>query len=153
MDTKNSEFVKGVRDTLPLAVGAIPAGIIFGALSCRAGLSANCTMGMSLMVFNWPSQFIAIGLVAAGTAWPIIVLTTFVANLRLLLYSATLLPYIQKLPRYWRAFLGTGITDPVFWCRWVIGAKKAIAPASTGTNSVQWCSCTRSGTYAQRSVL
>jgi 4-azaleucine resistance transporter AzlC len=123
MDTRKKEFFRGARDTLPLIIGAIPFGIIFGTLSAGAGLSIAGTLGMSVFVFAGSSQFIAMGMVAAGTAWPMIVLTTFVVNFRHLLYSATLLPYLQKLPRRWQALLAFGLTDETFvvavgrWCR------------------------------------
>jgi 4-azaleucine resistance transporter AzlC len=111
---RQSEFWKGVRDTLPLVIGAIPFGIIFGTLSSQTGLSAAGTIGMSLFVFAGASQFIATGLVGAGTVWPMIVLTTFVVNFRHLLYTATLLPNLKKLPGYWQAILAFGLTDETF---------------------------------------
>jgi branched chain amino acid efflux pump len=122
MQTRKTEFFRGARDTLPLVIGAVPFGIIFGTLSAGAGLSVAGTLGMSLFVFAGSSQFIALGMLAAGTTWPMIVLTTFVVNFRHLLYTATLLPYLQKLPRRWQALLAFGLTDETFvvsvgrWC-------------------------------------
>jgi 4-azaleucine resistance transporter AzlC len=69
---------------------------------------------MSLLVFAGSAQFIAMGLVAAGTAWPMIVLTTLVVNFRHLLYTATLLPHLQRLPRRWQMALAFGLTDETF---------------------------------------
>jgi len=112
--TRVNEFWRGFRDTLPLVIGAIPFGIIFGTLSGGAGLSAWGAMGMSLFVFAGSSQFIAMGLVGAGTLWPMIVLTTFVVNFRHLLYTATLLPYLKRLPGGWQALLAFGLTDETF---------------------------------------
>jgi len=112
--TRRREFCKGARDTLPLVIGAVPFGIIFGTLSCGAGLSAAGTLGMSLFVFAGSSQFIAMGLVGAGTMWPMIVLTTFVVNFRHLLYTATLLDYLKTLPRRWQVVLTFGLTDETF---------------------------------------
>lgn len=112
--TRRTEFFTGARDTLPLVIGAIPFGIIFGTLSGSAGLSAAATMGMSLFVFAGSAQFIAMGLVAAGTAWPMIILATFVVNFRHLLYTATLLPHLERLPRRWQVPLAFGLTDETF---------------------------------------
>ena len=113
-ESRRSEFWRGVRDTLPLVIGAIPFGIIFGTLSSKTGLSAAGTIGMSLFVFAGSSQFIATGLVGAGTAWPMIVLTTFVVNFRHLLYTATLLPNLKQLPKIWQVILAFGLTDETF---------------------------------------
>ena len=64
------EFIKGARDTIPLILGAIPFGIIFGTLASGTGLSFWAAMAMSLFVFAGSAQFIAIGVAgsAAGTA-------------------------------------------------------------------------------------
>lgn len=112
--TRSSEFMKGIRDTLPLVIGAVPFGIIFGTLSTGAGLPVAATMGMSLVVFAGSAQFIAMGLVGAGTMWPMIVLTTFVVNFRHLLYTAALLDHLKRLPRKWQALLAFGLTDETF---------------------------------------
>ena len=66
MSTPKSEFLAGFRDTLPLIVGAIPFGILFGALAITAGLSVWATLGLSLIVFAGSSQFIAATLVSQG---------------------------------------------------------------------------------------
>ena len=106
-----SELLAGARDTFPLIVGAIPFGLIFGTLAISSGLSFAATMAMSAIVFAGSAQFIAVGLVMAGTGWPIIVLTTFVVNLRHALYSATLAPYIKKLPQRWQIPMAFWLTD------------------------------------------
>jgi len=114
MESRSGAFFKGARDTLPLVIGAVPFGIVFGTLSGGAGLSVAATVGMSVFVFAGSSQFIALGLVAAGTAWPLIVLTTAVVNFRHLLYTATLLPFLKPLPARWQAVLTFGLTDETF---------------------------------------
>ncbi|MBF0259646.1 MAG: AzlC family ABC transporter permease [Desulfamplus sp.] len=95
-------------------VGAIPFGIIFGTLAATAGLSFAATIGMSMFVFAGSAQFISISLVSAGTAWPIIVLTTFVVNLRHMLYGATMVPFYKQLSQPWKIFLAFGLTDETF---------------------------------------
>lgn len=109
-----SEFVAGARDIIPLVVGAIPFGIIFGTLSGESGLSFGGTLAMSVFVFAGSAQFIALGLMAAGTGWAMIVLTTFVVNLRHLLYGATMLPYYRRLPKSWQMLLSFWLTDEAF---------------------------------------
>jgi 4-azaleucine resistance transporter AzlC len=109
-----TEFFAGIRDTFPLVVGAAPFGIIFGTVAGTAGLSFWAAMGMSLFVFAGASQFIGAGLIATGTAWPIIVITTFVVNLRHLLYGASMVPYYKKLSHYWKIVLSFGLTDETF---------------------------------------
>ena len=109
-----NEFFSGIRDTFPLMLGAFPFGMIYGTLAMTAGLSKGATMAMSAFVFAGSSQFIAVGLVAAHAPVAIIILTTFIVNLRHMLYSATLLPFLKALPRKWRVALAFWLTDETF---------------------------------------
>ncbi|WP_232364210.1 AzlC family ABC transporter permease [Desulforapulum autotrophicum] len=109
-----SMFFEGAKDTFPLIVGAIPFGIIFGTLAATAGISFGATIGLSMFVFAGASQFVCVGLVAAGTAWPMIVLTTFVVNLRHMLYGATMVPFYKNLNPLWKIVLSFGLTDETF---------------------------------------
>jgi 4-azaleucine resistance transporter AzlC len=120
VSSAHAEFWAGARDTFPLIVGAMPFGIIFGALAMANGLSFATTAAMSAFVFAGSAQFITIGLLAAGTSWPFVVLTTFVVNLRHVLYSATLAPYVKRLSQRWQIPLAFWLTDETF----VIAAKR-----------------------------
>ena len=111
MNTARQEFSGGCKDTLPLILGAIPFGIIFGALATSAGLSIWATLGLSLFVFAGSAQFVAAGLVAQGTGIGLIIFTTFIVNLRHGLYSASLGPYMKHLSQRWLLPLGFWLTD------------------------------------------
>lgn len=108
-----SELLAGARAIFPLVVGAVPFGIIFGTLAAGS-LSFVGTLAMSIFVFAGSSQFIAIGLIASGTAAPLILLTTIVVNLRHLLYAVSLVPHLQKLSPVWKLVLGFWLTDEGF---------------------------------------
>ncbi|WP_312225018.1 AzlC family ABC transporter permease [Stutzerimonas nitrititolerans] len=112
--SRSQEFLHGCRDILPLIVGAIPFGIIFGTLAVGAGLSAWQTMGMSLLVFAGSAQFIAVTLITGGVGALVVFLTTFVVNLRHALYSAAMQPFVRHLPSRWRVPLAFWLTDEAF---------------------------------------
>lgn len=112
--SRMSEFWAGVKATIPLEFGAIPFGIIFGALAVNSGLSPAATQAMSAFVFAGSAQFIAAGLVATGTNTLVIILTTLVVNLRHMLYAATLAPYMKGLSQRWLLPLGFWLTDESF---------------------------------------
>lgn len=112
--TARATFFDGAKDTIPLIVGAIPFGIIFGTLSSASGLSPWGALAMSAFVFAGSAQFIALGLLASGSGIPIIILTTFVVNLRHLLYSAGLLPHVKHLPQRWLVPMAFWLTDETF---------------------------------------
>jgi 4-azaleucine resistance transporter AzlC len=112
--SRRSEFVAGMKATFPLVVGAIPFGIIFGAVAVNAGISSWTAAAMSAFVFAGASQFVAAGLVASSAGLLIIIVTTFVVNLRHSLYSVTLAPFMRHLPQRWLLLLGFTLTDETF---------------------------------------
>ena len=112
--TRSQEFTQGARDMLPMLLGAIPFGIIFGSLAGAAGLSVGQTIGMSLLVFAGSAQFIALSLLGAGVGLAVLLLTTVVVNLRHALYSASLQPFVRHLPARWRVPLAFWLTDEAY---------------------------------------
>jgi branched chain amino acid efflux pump len=114
LSTRKQEFLSGARNTFPLLLGAFPFGLIYGTLAITSGLSTAAAMAMSALVFAGSAQFIAVGLVSAQAPVVIIILTTFIVNLRHMLYSATLLPYLKNLPQKWRIPLAFWLTDETF---------------------------------------
>ena len=107
--------VDGVRAGIPIAVGYLPIAIAFGLLARSAGVAAEAAILMSLIVFAGASQFVGINLLALGTVYGEIVLTTFLLNLRHFLMSASLAHRLEEgTGRIWRAILSFGITDETF---------------------------------------
>lgn len=112
--SSRSELIAGVVDQLPILLGVIPFGLIFGALAIRIGIPPLLAQGFSLFIFAGSSQFIAAGMVADGTPAIVVVLTIMVVNLRHMLYSANLAPYLSKLSRSWKLVLSWLLTDEAF---------------------------------------
>lgn len=112
--TRWGELWAGARATAPLVVGAIPFGILFGALAVSTGLTTAAAMGMSALVYAGSAQFIAAGLVASGGGVGVIVLTTLVVNLRHALYAASLAPFMRHLPQVWLATIAFWLTDETY---------------------------------------
>ncbi len=112
--TRGQEFRAGALATVPLELGAIPFAILYGAVAVNNGLSGWATAAMSAFVFAGSAQLISVGMVASGVGVAMIVLTTFVVNLRHALYSATLAPHMRHLPQRWLAPLAFWLTDESF---------------------------------------
>lgn len=109
-----SSFAAGARDTLPMMIGAAPFGMIFGTLAGAGPLAVWQGQLMSLSIFAGSSQFIGIGLIAGHAGMLVIWFTTFIVNLRHMLYAAALLPQVARLPAHWRWTLGFLMTDETF---------------------------------------
>lgn len=69
---------------------------------------------MSIFVFAGSAQFIVLALIAVQAPLEVILLTTFVVNLRHLLYATALVPHIGHLPLSLRTLLAFGLTDETF---------------------------------------
>jgi 4-azaleucine resistance transporter AzlC len=114
MRSRQSEFWGGARAQLPILLGTSPFGMIYGVLAIKAGLPVPVALGMSMIVFAGSSQFIAAQLFMGGTPGIVIVLTTFVVNLRHMLYSASMAPYVRHLSAAWKYLLAFLLTDEAY---------------------------------------
>ncbi len=109
-----TRFWAGVRAQLPILLGVTPFGMIYGITAVEAGMPPLTAIAMSMIVFAGSSQFIAAELVARATPGPVIVLTTLIVNLRHMLYSASIMPYVRHLSRPWKFLLAFLMTDEVY---------------------------------------
>ncbi|MHB9031754.1 MAG: AzlC family ABC transporter permease [Anaerolineae bacterium] len=114
MDLKTKSFWSGALGVVPLLVGVVPFGLIYGALARGAGLSTASAQAMSSIVFAGSAQFISTSLIRDATPGAIIVLTIAAVNLRHMLYSASVAPYIEHLPMRWKAVLSYLLTDEAY---------------------------------------
>jgi 4-azaleucine resistance transporter AzlC len=110
----DKDFFAGARGSLPILIGVIPFAMITGVAAVSVGLTFSETMGMSVVVFAGASQLVVFQLMGAGSPWLIMVLTAWVINLRFTMYSATLAPYLQKLPTWQKAALAYMLSDQAF---------------------------------------
>ena len=114
MSEARKAFWEGVRAELPLLIGVFPFGMIYGALALNAGLSTFASQMMSSIVFAGSSQFVTAQLVHDSAPGFVIVLTIAVINLRHMLYSASLAPYLKDLSLKWKALLSYLLTDEAY---------------------------------------
>jgi 4-azaleucine resistance transporter AzlC len=113
-EERTVEFLHGLRDQLPILLGVVPFGLIFGALARNAGIPALESQAFSLLIFAGSAQFIATGLVVEATPAVVVVLTILLINLRHMLYSATMAPHLQRLNLRWKIALSWLLTDEAF---------------------------------------
>lgn len=108
------EFLSGVKDELPILVGVIPFGMIYGILALGAGMSTTEAQAMSAVVFAGSAQFMLVQMAGVGTPAFVMILTGFVINLRHALYSASVAPYMRQLSTPWKALLAYLLTDEAY---------------------------------------
>jgi len=108
------QLLDGARAVAPLLLGTAPFGVIYGVLAIQSGLPVLLAQAMSLIVFAGSAQFIAAPLIGAGASGLVIVLTTFIVNLRHALYSASLAPHLRELPSAWKWLLSYLLVDEAY---------------------------------------
>ncbi len=114
MRTVHSEFWLGAKAELPLLVGVLPFGMIFGVLALGAGIPPAATQAMSAVIFAGSAQFVVAQLVGLGAPGLVIMLTGVVVNLRHALYSASVAPYLRSLHPVWKWLLAYLLTDEAY---------------------------------------
>jgi 4-azaleucine resistance transporter AzlC len=114
MSEPRKKFLEGVRSELPLLIGVFPFGMIYGALAINAGLSTTAAQLMSSILFAGSSQFITAQLTHDAAPVFVIILTIAVVNVRHMLYSASLAPYLKDLSTKWKVLLSYLLTDEAY---------------------------------------
>ena len=130
MSEAKKEFWNGVRAEFPLLIGVFPFGMIYGALALNAGLSTSASQMMSSIVFAGSSQFVTAQLVHDAAPALVIIVTIAVVNLRHMLYSASLAPYLHDLSLRWKALLSYLLTDEAYAPTIIKYEKDGIKPFS-----------------------
>ncbi|MCA9961558.1 MAG: AzlC family ABC transporter permease, partial [Anaerolineales bacterium] len=114
MTTPRSELLAGIKAELPIALGVMPSGLIYGVLALAAGIPPAVAQAMSAIVFAGSAQLIGVQLIGAGTVTAVLWFTTAIVNLRHMLYSASLAPHVRTLPARWRWLLAYLLTDEAY---------------------------------------
>jgi predicted branched-subunit amino acid permease len=108
---RHPEFRQGLRDMTAVAPGLAAWGMMTGVAMIKSGMSLAESVAMTLLVYAGSSQLAAIPLIAAGAPVLVIWATGFCVNLRFVVFSAHMRPYLLHLPRHWRLLAGYVTAD------------------------------------------
>jgi len=104
----------GSREALPIVFGYLPIAFAYGVLGRAAGIPLWGIVFMSVIVFAGSAQFIAVSLLDQGASAVTLVVTTLLVNLRHLLYSSALVPWVRGEKRGRLAWVAAELTDESF---------------------------------------
>lgn len=157
---KNGEAVKrGVSLAMPIVVGYLPIGFAFGVLAAAAGLSVSAAAAMSIFVYAGSAQLIAVGIIESGAGPQVLAVTVFLVNLRHLLMSSYLAPYLGVLRRWQQAIFCFQLTDESFAVHSTVFRENGTAgpPASlfalNGAAHLSWITGSLAGAWAGSRLL
>ena len=103
---RHPAFREGMRDVSPQSPGIAAWGLMTGVAMVKSGMSVFEAVAMTLTVFAGSSQLAAIPLIVAGAPAWVILATGFCVNLRFVVFSLHLRPFLMHLPLWQR--LGHG---------------------------------------------
>lgn len=108
---KHPEFRVGAQEMGAVALGIAAWGLMTGVAMANSGMGMVAVVMMAVLVFAGSSQLAAIPLIAGGAPMWVVLATAFCVNLRFVVFSAHLRPYMMHL-RFWRRiFLGYFMAD------------------------------------------
>ena len=102
----HAEFRQGVKEMWPQAPGIAAWGLMTGVAMVKSGMSVVESLLMALLVFAGSSQLAAIPLIVASAPMWVILATGFCVNLRFVVFSLHLRPYLMHLPLWERMVHG-----------------------------------------------
>jgi predicted branched-subunit amino acid permease len=103
---EHPEFRIGLAHTWPQVPGIAAWGLMTGVAMVKSGMSVIEALAMAMLVFAGSSQLAAIPLLVAGAPMWIILATGFCVNLRFVVFSLHLRPYLMHLPLWERLVHG-----------------------------------------------
>ncbi|MCW2291262.1 putative branched-subunit amino acid permease [Pseudomonas sp. BIGb0408] len=109
--TRADAFWAGVRALIPLTPGVVPFGLLAGVMAIGVGMTPGMAMGMTLLFYSGSAQMVALQLMQDDVLPVAIIFTALIINLRFLMYSASLAPYLHHLPRRWTWPLSYMLSD------------------------------------------
>jgi predicted branched-subunit amino acid permease len=121
---------------------------MIGVSMVNSGMGTLAAVVMALLVFAGSSQLAAIPLIVAGAPTWVILATAFCVNLRFVVFSLHMRPFLIHLPRWTRLAVGYFITDNGY----VLFTKRFHVPGRSeqermahvaylaGSNSLNWAS-------------
>jgi 4-azaleucine resistance transporter AzlC len=114
MPSMRRSFLVGMRDFVPLLLGALPFGLVLGVTVAASSLPNLAGWSSSWLIFGGSAQLASITLLAAGAPPASAVTAALVVNARHLMYSAAMVPRFRDQPRWFRWVGPYFLIDQVF---------------------------------------
>ena len=111
---RTDDVKAGMAAVAPMLVGVVPFGLVAGATPVAHGFGVAAAAGFSTIVFAGASQLAAIDVLTQGGSVLVAVLAACTINLRMLLYSASIAPYLAEEPLPRRLGVAYLLTDQAY---------------------------------------
>lgn len=152
--TPTKAFLQGLRHSLPFIVVVVPFATLFGVVATEAGLDLIQTMGFTALVIAGAAQFASLQMMQDQAPILMVLLAGLAVNMRMAMYSASLVPYLGKAPLWQRALASYMLFDQSYAVsldrfetepKLSIPARIAFFFGVAAPISVLWCGATAIG--------
>ena len=109
--SSKSAYWEGFLASLPFLLVVAPFGGVFGVVGTEAGLNLAEVMGFSILVIAGAAQFTALQLMTENAPTLVILASALAVNLRMAMYSASLVPHLNGAPLWQRALVSYLVFD------------------------------------------
>lgn len=160
---QHPEFRKGVFDMLGVAPGIAAWGLMTGVAMVKSGMSTVEALLMAGIVFAGSSQLAAIPLILAGAPMWVVLATAMCVNLRFVVFSVHMRPYVMHLrlrDRLLAGYLTGDLTYVLFVKRFAHPgtdaaertAQMAYLVGNGGFNWLSWTVCSLLGVVLANAI-
>lgn len=114
MTPRGSAIRAGVRDGMMFNLACIPFYLAAGIVMAQTIVDPAVSIAAGGIIYAGTAQLVAVQLLDSGVAIPLVVLAIFIVNARLLLYSASMGPYLGAWSRRERLAGAFFLSDPAY---------------------------------------
>jgi branched chain amino acid efflux pump len=114
MSSTRGYYFRGFRDGAPFVLVVVPFALLFGVVATEAGLSIVETMSMTVLVIAGAAQFTALQLLSDNAPTFIAILTALAVNMRMAMYSASMVAHFGKAPLWKRVLASYFLVDQTY---------------------------------------
>lgn len=93
---RRSAYIQGAHAMLPIMMGVIPMSVVTGVAAINCGMTTTEALLSSVIMYAAAAQLVAYEMIGNGADAVLIFSAAIVLNLRFLLYSAGMAPYLQQ---------------------------------------------------------
>lgn len=104
-------FFAGIRSTLPAAPGTATFAMICGAAMVGAGMPPLAAIAAGALVYGGTIQLASVQLLSTGAPFLVILGACLVINLRFVMFSASIAPYLRRSPLLRRVLMSYAMSD------------------------------------------
>ena len=160
---RHPEFRQGAAEMVGVATGIAAWGLMTGVAMVKSGMSTAEALLMAGIVFAGSSQLAAIPLILAGAPIWVVLATAMCVNLRFVVFSVHMRPYVMHMPLRDRLLAGYLTGDMTY----VLVVKRFAHPGADdaerrgqmayllgngGVNWISWTSCSLLGVVLANSI-